>query len=87
MLSWFNNIDALLRGDLRKDGQGAEGQIDFPVVRVVLLSIFLASIFGASIGSFSAVSARETRDGWMQLLASTVKTPFLFYLTLLVTFP
>ena len=44
MLSWFNNIDALLRGDLRKDGQGAEGQIDFPVVRVVLLSIFLASI-------------------------------------------
>jgi hypothetical protein len=87
MLSWFNNIDALLRGDLRKDGQGAEGQIDFPVVRVVLLSIFLASIFGASIGSFSAVSARETRDGWMQLLASTVKTPFLFYLTLFVTFP
>ena len=87
MLMWFARIDALLRGDLRKNQHDSEGAIDFPIIQVVVVSIALAAIFGASIGSFAAVSARVPRDGWMQLLASTVKAPLLFYLTLLVTFP
>lgn len=87
MLSWFANIDALLRGNLSKDRHSSEGDIDFPIVQVVFVSIILACIFGASIGSFTAVSAKVSSDGWMQLLASTVKAPLLFYLTLVVTFP
>jgi hypothetical protein len=87
MIGWFASIDALLRGDLSKNRGDSEADIDFPIARVVIVSIVLAAIFGASIGSFSAVSAKVSSDGWMQLLASTVKAPLLFYLTLLVTFP
>ena len=87
MISWLASIDTLLRGDLRKNRNDSEGSIDFPIVQVLIMSIVLAAIFGASIGSFTAVSAKVPRDGWMQLLASTVKAPLLFYLTLLVTFP
>ena len=74
MLMWFARIDALLRGDLRKNQHDSEGAIDFPIIQVLVVSIALAAIFGASIGSFAAVSARVPRDGWMQLLATHVST-------------
>jgi hypothetical protein len=85
MLTTLKRFDALLRGDLGFDSEKQEFQ--FPIFRIVLLSILMAMIFGASIGSFTAVSAPKVSDGLSQLLASTVKAPLLFYLTLIVTFP
>ncbi len=83
----FRHIDSLLRGELKRDGASADEAVDFPLVPVVVASVILAAIFGACIGSFTAVSSKEGTDGLMQLLASTVKMPLLFYLTLIVTFP
>lgn len=85
MLKTLKHFDALLRGELGYDSD--KQSIRFPVFRIVLLSILMAMIFGASIGSFTAVSATNSSDGLNQLLASTVKAPLLFYLTLIVTFP
>jgi hypothetical protein len=83
----FRHIDSLLRGELKRDGASADEAVDFPLLPVVVASVILAAIFGACIGSFTAVSSKEGTDGLMQLLASTVKMPLLFYLTLIVTFP
>ncbi|MDP1560045.1 MAG: hypothetical protein Q8M16_01490 [Pirellulaceae bacterium] len=87
MLAWWKPLDKLLRGDLGVEVKQSSQEIAFPVGHVIVLTIVLAFIFGASIGSFTAVSAKDTSQGWQQLLASTVKAPLLFYLTLLVTFP
>ncbi len=87
MLDTFKKLDALLRGDLAQGSDRASAEIRFPIFGIILLSILLAMIFGACIGTFTAVSAENRSDGWMQLLASCVKAPLLFYLTLLVTFP
>lgn len=85
MIQTLKQFDALLRGELSHDSE--KQSIQFPVFRIVFLSIVMAMIFGASIGSFTAVSAPNLEDGLNQLLASTVKAPLLFYLTLVVTFP
>lgn len=85
MFNTLKRFDALLRGELGYDFE--KQSIQFPVFRIVFLSILMAMIFGASIGSFTAVSAPNLDDGLNQLLASTVKAPLLFYLTLIVTFP
>jgi hypothetical protein len=85
MISTLKRFDALLRGELGYDSETRTIQI--PILRIVLLSIVMAMIFGASIGSFTAVSAPKLSDGLNQLLASMVKAPLLFYLTLIVTFP
>ncbi len=87
MFAWLKPIDAVLRGDLQRTDPSATGKIDFPLIQIVALSVPLAALYGASIGSFAVVSAGESSNGWMQLIASTVKAPLLFYLTLLVTFP
>ncbi len=87
MLAWWKPLDRLLRGDLGVEIKQSNQEIAFPIGHVIVLTIILACLFGASIGSFTAVSARDTSQGWQQLLASTVKAPLLFYLTLLVTFP
>lgn len=87
MLSWWKPIDRLLRGELGSASKNSKQEITFPIGHVIALTILLAAIFGASIGSFTAVSAKDPSQGGQQLLASTVKAPLLFYLTLFVTFP
>jgi hypothetical protein len=82
----LKRLDELLRGDLRLHELGPEG-IRFPFVRIIAISILLAAIFGVCIATFTAVSSPDSQDGLMQLLASAVKAPLLFYLTLLITFP
>lgn len=87
MLTYWKPIDSLLRGDLAGRQKVSGNEISFPIWQVLGLSILLACIFGASIGSYTAVSAIDPSQGAQQLLASTVKAPLLFYLTLFVTFP
>jgi hypothetical protein len=58
---------------------------EFPLVLSLQLTVALGAIYGACMGLF-AVSGGGSA-GWLQALASSVKLPALFLLTLLVTFP
>lgn len=86
MLSWFRQLDELLRGKRTAPDLLAVGKIDIPLRIFVILSILLGAGYGFFMGWF-AFTIRPVSDSYMQLVASIVKLPALFLLTLVVTFP
>jgi hypothetical protein len=59
---------------------------------MAVLVVLLAMVYGLCMGSYSLMrevpeSVRDPSPPYMQLIATTVKVPALFYLTLFVTFP
>lgn len=84
MISWFKQLDALLRGDSTNPDLLRRGAFELALRRFISLSIILGSIYGFFMGWYSLT---HPTGHSMQLLASTVKLPLLFLLTLLVTFP
>ncbi len=85
MLRWFKQLDGILRGDATRLEQLRQGRIEFSVGGVVLVTILLAMIYGLCMGAFAMI--RTGGGAYMQMIASTVKFPLLFFLTLVVTFP
>jgi hypothetical protein len=85
MLSWLKQLDALLRGQSTDPLLLQRGAAELAVKRFVTISLVLGSLYGFFMGWY-AVATRDSPSG-MQLLASTVKLPLLFLLTLLVSFP
>jgi hypothetical protein len=72
----LRELDRVLRGEARADvGIG-------PLLRVGLV---LAAVSGVCVGVYGLF--RPDGPEWRQLIASGVKVPALFFLTLLVTFP
>jgi hypothetical protein len=83
MRTLLRGVDDLLRGKYTADL--AAGRIDVPVPRLALLCCVLGAAYGACMGLFAVLRGGE--GAWLQLLASAVKVPALFLLTLAVTFP
>jgi len=92
MFRAFKALDRVLRGEATQLPALREGTIEIPSGTLTAVLVVLGMIAGACTGLF-AVITRYSVDpataiqGWEQLLASTVKVPLLFCLTLLVTFP
>ncbi len=90
MFGSWRLLDRILRGEATRPGELREGRLTFPIGGLSLVGIALAMIYGAFMGCYSIFRAFDgttfTGD-YRQLLASTVKTPLLFFLTLVVTFP
>jgi hypothetical protein len=78
-------LDRLLRGELTGPRVLERKAIDIDPARLSLVVIALGMVAGACIGTFALFSARGAHA--MQVVASMVKVPALFYLTLLVTLP
>jgi len=92
MLSWLNNLDRLLRGDVTRSEDLREGKLDINASGMAVMIVLLGMIYGLCMGSYSLIKEvpeelRASSPSYMQLIATTVKVPALFYLTLLVTFP
>ena len=85
MLSWFRQLDDLLRGRQTLPERLAEGRVTLPLGRFIPLAVLLGAVYGFFMGWY-AILSREPAE-YMQLLASTVKLPALFLLTLVVTYP
>lgn len=85
MSQGFTELDRLLRGEVTGPSSLQRRAIDIDPGRISLVIIVLAMISGACIGTFALFSARGGH--LMQVVASMVKVPALFYLTLLVTLP
>jgi len=83
--SWFSSLDRALRGSYLDDADLAAGRLALPVRRLVVLGAVLGAIYGACLGMPRVFSGAG--DGGQQVVASMVKVPLLFALTLLVTFP
>lgn len=85
MQNLFKQLDAVLRGDATRMTALRQGHIDINIRQVSIAVIAAAAFAGLCMGSYAVV--RGGSDGLLQLLASAVKLPMLFILTLLVTFP
>jgi hypothetical protein len=85
MGKWLSELDRLLRGEFTRPDELRTGRVALPVRRLVLACLLLGALYGLCMGLFSATGGRE--DSWKYLLASALKVPLLFLLTLVVTFP
>jgi hypothetical protein len=85
MLSWFTQLDDLLRGKKTAPDLLADGKIDLSIRSFIPLAVLLAMVYGFFMGWYAVLGHEEAN--YLQLLASAVKLPALFLLTLLVTAP
>jgi hypothetical protein len=82
---WFGELDSLLRGDLTRVSSLRRGGLELNPGRLSLIIVVLAMFYGVCMGTFAVFRPKGADP--VQMLASMVKVPLLFYLTLLVTFP
>ena len=85
MASWLRELDDLLRGKKTESTRLAEGTEHILIKPYVAATIVLGLIYGIFMGLFAVLN--RTPPCFEQLIASTVKVPALFLLTLVVTFP
>ncbi len=85
MRKWFKQLDKILRGDATRMSLLAEGKIRIPVGGLSVAIVLLGVLYGLCMGSFAMI--RTGGEAYMQLIASAIKVPMLFFLTLAVTFP
>ena len=88
----LREVDELLRGERTTPQLLAEQGLNIRARRMVFVVIAMGMIYGLCMGSFSLLKTvppelAGTSDRYMQVVASVVKTPALFFLTLLVTLP
>jgi hypothetical protein len=81
----LGELDRILRGELTQVSSLQRGGIDVSLRRLSLIIIALGMVYGICMGTF-ALFRTKGPHAW-QIVASMVKVPLLFYLTLLVTLP
>lgn len=88
MTSWFKQLDGILRGDATRMSALKHGRIETPVGGLSIVIIFLGATYGICMGAYAVIrTGGVSHDAYMQMLASAVKLPLLFFLTLIVTLP
>lgn len=101
MISWFKHLDRVLRGEATRPSELSKGTIEIPTFGLTTVVIILGFVYGICMGCFGLVRVftmpesdviRVPIGGYSllipwQLIATTLKVPALFLLTLLVTFP
>jgi hypothetical protein len=85
MIAWVKQLDRLLRGDVTRVSALQGGRVDVPVDGLIVLIIVLGIIYGICMGVFALTGSGSGEA--MQIVASMLKVPALFLLTLIVTFP
>jgi len=85
MIAWLKNLDDLLRGNKTTPERLAEGTRHIELKPLIGIGVVLGILYGVFMGLFAVAS--RTPACPEQLLATAVKVPALFFLTLLVTFP
>jgi len=85
MILWVRQLDQLLRGRLTTQEQLDEKGVEVSSSGLTFVLILLGAIYGLCMGTFAVAGSGSGQP--MQLLASAVKVPSLFFLTLLVTLP
>ncbi len=88
MVKWFKQLDGIMRGDATRMSALKDGRIETPVGGIIVVALFLGATYGVCMGAYAVIrTGGASHDAYMQMLASAVKLPLLFFLTLLVTLP
>ncbi|MBA3482628.1 MAG: hypothetical protein H0T51_12515 [Pirellulales bacterium] len=92
MTYWLKDVDELLRGDRTRPQMLAERGLELQPGRLIVVIVAMSMIYGLCMGSFSLLKdvspeLADRSDRYLQVVASMVKTPALFFLTLAVTLP
>jgi len=92
MRDWLLQLDELLRGEATSEERLGTGLLNVSARNLAILVVVLAATYGLCMGSFSLLKEVPpelvgSSGRILQMLASMVKVPALFFLTLLVTFP
>ncbi len=85
MIDQLRDLDRILRGETTRPSSLRGGTLPVQAARLLPLLVVLGGAYGAFMGLFALIN-RADPEPW-QLLATTLKVPALFLLTLLVTFP
>ena len=85
MWRWWKDLDRILRGEATRLPSLGRGTIEIPVGGLTFVLVVLAMVYGVCMGSYAIFRGADA--AYMQCLASTIKVPALFVLTLVVTFP
>ena len=85
LLGGLSELDRILRGELTKVSSLRRGGIEVSPGRLSVIIVVLGMVYGICMGTF-ALFRMKGPHAW-QILASMVKVPLLFYLTLIVTLP
>lgn len=85
MLQWLKDLDDLLRGNKTRKELLAGGTRHIPLGPFAGLGLVLGVVYGVCMGLFAVLS--RPAACYPQLLATAVKVPALFFLTLVVTYP
>ena len=85
MMRWLRELDRLLRGEHTTPSKLAAGTQHLPLGPLIGVSVLLAVLYGECMGAPSLVNRADPQ--YLQMLASGLKVPALFFLTVLVTFP
>ena len=81
-----------MRGDATRVSVLRKGRIEMPVGGLSAVVTLLGVVYGLCMGSSAAIRTATsadclTQDALLQVIASALKLPLLFFLALLVTFP
>ena len=85
MINALRQLDRILRGDATRLSELRGGRIEIPAGGLAATLTALGVFYGACMGTF-AVTGHGSGNP-LQILASAIKVPALFLLTLAVTFP
>jgi hypothetical protein len=85
MIQWLKELDDVLRGHKADPRLLAEGTGHIQITPLVGVSVMLGIIYGVFMGLYAVLG--RTTPSYEQLIASAIKVPALFFLTLVVTFP
>jgi hypothetical protein len=81
--TWIVALDRILRGETTRIVNLRDGAIDIPLGGLSLVLVLLGMAYGVCMGTYAVVN----QSNYMQMVASMVKVPALFLLTLAVTLP
>lgn len=85
VLRGWHELDRILRGEATRLSSLRRGSVEVPVVGLGIVLAVLGMIYGVCMGCFAVF--RGSPSALLQVTASAVKVPALFFLTLVVTFP
>jgi hypothetical protein len=92
MFKWLAQLDRLLRGETTRPELLREGRMESAGGGLAAAIVLLGMLYGLCMGSYSLLKVsptglQDSAPRYLQLVATTIKVPALFYLTLFVTFP
>jgi hypothetical protein len=82
---WWNDLDRILRGDATRVSSLGRGSIEVPIGGLAVVLVVLGMFYGMCMGCFALF--KEEGPSYFQLVATTLKVPALFLLTLAITLP